>query len=268
MEIQQYLVEKDLNVFKRFASTGSKASFDNKLKYLTKIAEQEKWFFENDSGEDFSVIFYYIIHTFDQVFKQNKITINDDKTKAVFNTGLLTDLGYEIYGLFEKNTHFDGELGKSNYWHFKSFVTENERAFTEIDINKPKMATFFTDYNELYFNPDKEIEINFDHIYDDNFDRLPEELQSLEKTVAKQVFDGALKHTILRIKRNNRIPVPQIYNDSVMFLIPVKVLGTKTVVIAVEEQGKVYRANTILTMSMAYNCARLLTRPESNWLLI
>lgn len=268
MELEKFLVNKELNIFKRFASTGSKVAFDKKLKYLTTIAETEKWYFEGDSNEEFSVIFYYIIHTFDQVYKQNKIIIDDEEEKATFNTGLLTDLGYEIYGLFEKNSFFNNNFGIANYWHFKGFVTENDREFTELDLEKPKMATFFENYNELYFNPEKEIEINFDHIYDDNYDRLPEELQALEKAVAKQVFDGALKHTILRIKRNNRIPVPQYYNDSIMFLIPVKVLGTKIVVIAVEEQNKVYRANTVLTMSMAYNCARLLTRPESNWLLI
>lgn len=52
-----------------------------------------------------------------------------------------------------------------------------------------------------------------------------------------------------------------------MFLIPVKVFGKKNVVIALEKINNTYIANTVLSMGMAYNCARLLNKPESDWLL-
>lgn len=258
----------DINLLKRFASTGSRNSFDSKLEYLTRIAEPENWLYSETNDDKISVIFYYIVHTFDRLFKQNKILINENEEIAIFNTGLLSPQGDEIIGLFEKSEYYNVDDKSSNYWHFKRFVKENERSFIELGLPLPEIASYFEEYNELYFDPNKEISVNFNHFYEDNYDRLPTELQSLDIDVARPAFQGFLDFTVKKIKRNSRIPVPQFYRDKIMFLIPVKVFGTKTVVIAVEEVGNQYIANTVLTMGMAYNCARLITKPESNWLLI
>lgn len=269
MEANSYLNNKEhLNIMRRFSNLGSNESFNSKLRYLTTIADDEKWYYNLENGKIFSVIFYYVIHTFDRVYSQNKLIINNEKDKCLFNTGLISNQGDEIFGLFEKSTYYDETDPSSNYWHFKKFIKENEREFISLSMKKPKIADYFSDYNELYFDPNIDISLNFDHFYDDNYDRLPTELQTLDKDIARQVFDGFLNHTIKKIKRNNRIPVPQFYREKIMFLIPVKVFGTKNVIIAVEKIGDTYVANTVLTMEMAYNCARLLTKPESNWLLL
>ena len=269
MDLNKYLNNKtELNLLKRFSTLGNTEAFDRKLLFLTTIAEPEKWYYERDEGKTFSVIFYYIIHTFDRVFRQNKIEINADETVCVFNTGLMNSQGDEILGIFEKSFNYDENKPSSNYWHFSTFRTENERKFLQYSIPKPEIATYFEDFNELYFDPNTEITLNFDHFYDDNYTRLPTELKTLDKSTARIVFNGFLEHTIKKIKRNNRIPVPQFYREKIMFLIPVKIFGTKTVVIAVEKMGDRYIANTVLTMEMAYNCARLINKPESNWLLL
>ena len=269
MELSKFLNDKqDLNLLKRFSTLGSKDAFDKKLNYLTNIADNEKWYYEREDDETFSVIFYYIIHTFDRVFKQNKLVINDDENVCIFNTGLLSNQGDEILGIFEKSFNYNSNNPSSNYWHFSTFLLENDRKFLNYSLNKPEIATYFDNFNELYFDPNTEISLNFDHFYDDNYDRLPTELKTLEKSTARIVFNGFLEHTVKKIKRNNRIPVPQFYREKIMFLIPVRILGTRTVVIAVEKLGDRYVANTVLTMDMAYNCARLLNKPESNWLLI
>lgn len=269
MDCKKYLNNKeDLNLLKRYSSLGGKETFDKKLFYLTTIADDEKWYYHTNDSDSFSVIFYYIIHTFDRVIKQNKIFVNEDETYSVFNTGLMNKQGDEILGVFVKSHNFDANDPTSNYWHFKTFYEENDRRFINLSLEKPNIATYFEDYNELYFDPNIEIHLNFDHFYDDNYERLPDELKTLDKDTARIVFEGFLNYTVKKIKRNNRIPVPQFYRENIMFLIPVKVFGTKTVVIAVERIGDRYIANTVLTMEMAYNCARLINRPESNWLLI
>ena len=155
----------------------------------------------------------------------------------------------------------------SNYWYLSKWIVRSDRDFMQLSLAAPKMASYFEDYNELFFDPELEISPNFDHIYDDNFERLPPEMQQMDKSVACQVFNGFLDHTIKRIKRNLRIPVPQFYRGKIMFLIPVKAFGTSPIVLALEKYGNGYRANTILTLNMAYTCARLLMKPESNWLL-
>jgi len=268
MDLGKYLNSKDdLNKLKRFAFLGDRSSFDKKLNYLTQLAEPENWFFTNQSGEQLSVIFYYVVHTFDRCFYQEKIEILPDETMACFNTGLMTQQGEEIFGMFTKSNTHNPTNPSSNYWYLSEFLKESDRKFIRTGLNKPQMATYFTNYNELYFDPTKEISLSFDHIYDDNYDRLPRDFKLLEKNVAIQVFKGFLEHTIKRIKRNNRIPVPQFYREKVMFLIPVQTFQNDLIVIALEKVEGKYIANTILTIEMAYNCARLLNKPESNWLL-
>lgn len=269
MSLDKYLNRNcDTNLLKRFAFVGRAEVFDSRLKYLVNMAEAEKWNqIDSITGRNNSTIFYYLVHTFDRCYKQDKILVNEDATYALFNTGLMTGQGNEIYCLFEKSENYDKDIDNSNYWRLTKFIKENEKSFLELNMKKPQMASYFDDFNELYFNPNLDMVVNFDHIYDDNYDRLPLEIQSLDKETASSVFNGFLNYTLKKIKRNNRIPVPQYYNDKIMFLIPVKVFNTKTMVIALEKINGTYIGNTTLTMGMAYNCARLLNRPESDWLV-
>ena len=56
-----------------------------------------------------------------------------------------------------------------------------------------------------------------------------------------------------------------------MYLVPLKIpIGEdtyETMALAVEKINNQYRANTIFTKEIAYEKARLLMKPESNWLL-
>lgn len=269
LDLNKYLNNKEeLPKLKRFSVLGSTTDYNRKLNYLIKIAEPEEWNqTDYHSGYENSTIFYYIAHTFDRWFYQNKIYIDADENNAFFNTGLMDIQGNEIYGHFTKNKFHNEEDLESNFWYFKGFIKGNEREFITKCAIKPEIATYYDDYNELYFDPSLPIELNFDHFYDDNIKRLPLELSSLEKDIAKSVFIGFLDYTKKKIRRNDRIPVPQFYNGKITFLIPVIVFGTKTVIVAIEKINNVYIANTVLTFGMAYNCARLLNKPESNWLL-
>ena len=87
----------------------------------------------------------------------------------------------------------------------------------------------------------------------------------------RMLISGALEETKKRIKRNMRLVVPQFYNGSIMYLLPLSIPfeddKVVTFALAVERFKNKYRANTIFTLDMAYGKARLLMRPESNWLL-
>lgn len=270
MSLNKYLNSKiELNKLKRFAILGNNIEFSRKLDYLINIAEPEKWD-QTDVHTGFtnSTIFYYIIHTFDRCFEQNKIYVDSTEENAFFNTGLMDIQGNEIYGHFTKSRFHNENNPESNYWYFKVFLKANDREFVTKCLNRPERASYYTNFNELYFDPSLQIELNFDHFYDDNLERLPQELATLDKETARLVFNGFLEFTKKKIKRNDRIPVPQFYDGKITFLIPVIVFGIRTVVIALEKINNVYVANTVLTLGMAYNCARLLNKPESNWLLI
>lgn len=268
MGLERFLnSNSEINLLKRFAFLGSRESFDNKLAYLTRVAEPENWY-PKDGETTIPVIFYYVVHTFERLFEQEKIVVNESETVALANTGLMTPQGDEILFYFEKAPTYDQTKPTSCYWYLKAFLIESDNTVVRLGMPKPEIATYFTDYNELYFDANLDIVLNFDHIFGDRNERIPDEFKNLPIEDARAIFNGFLSLTKKRIKRNNRIPVPQYYRNKIMFLIPVRILGGRNVIIAVEKMGESYKGNTTLTKNMAYNCARLLTKPESNWLLV
>lgn len=69
------------------------------------------------------------------------------------------------------------------------------------------LATYTTNFEELYFNPDYNIIINTDHVLDDNWERI-ESVVKMNKTLMKTLLVGVIEEAKLRIKRNLRLVVP------------------------------------------------------------
>lgn len=94
----------------------------------------------------------------------------------------------------------------------------------------------------------------------------------INKNVMKTLLVGVIEEAKLKIKRNLRLVVPQFYKNEIMYLVPVQIPkldgNYETMALAVEKTAtNQYRANTIFTKEMAYEKARLLMKPESNWLV-
>jgi hypothetical protein len=134
------------------------------------------------------------------VFSQDKIFIDNKEENAFFNTCLLSVQGEEIFGHFTKSLFYNPNESNSNYWYFKAFLKSNDRELLNNCPNYPEIATYFDNFNELYFNVSLTIEINYDHIYDDNFDRLPDDLKTLDKETTRHVFNGFRKLTKKKLK--------------------------------------------------------------------
>ena len=256
-----------------FAFCGKREVFvANYLTNLANLAETEKW--SSTDENDLDILFYYIVKTFEIVSKQNKILVSKDEQFAVFNTGLMTENGEDIYCFFDRNIR---ENDGAQKWHLKCFVKSSDRlmASSEFDC-KPPLAKYDDNASDIHFNSDSSIELNADHIFDDKWNdeepRFPQEITQMGKALAIASIKSAFEITKNKIKRNPRLAVPQYYDGKIMFLLPVKipVIGDKTITmaLAVEKMpNKNYRANTIFDCKTAYKKARLITKPESNWLL-
>lgn len=239
------------------------------LKRLAELADEENWTSKDNDGHNFDILFYYIIKTFEIISKQNKISYSDGNDFALFNTGLLTENGEEIYGYFELN-----QVPDAQKWYFKGFAKESDRLFCNKVFNKPSIAQYDKNIEEFHFDSGADIELNADHIFDGHWDddRFPLEVKSLGKQLAIASIQSAFQITKKKIRRNPRLAVPQYYDGKIMFLLPVKisVIGSKavTMALAVEKMASgIYRANTIFDLPSAYKKARLMTKPESNWLI-
>lgn len=254
----------DLTYLHHYAFCGTPVGFENMISYLSEIAEPEIWTFDNTKPN--SILNKYILNTFSQCKKQEKVIESDDGNYSCFNTGLLTPNGNDILALFEKNPKEN-----SQPWILKGFRDKCSRDILDIFPTTPDLALYTNKYEELFFNPDVNIVINADHILDDNWERI-KDVVPLSKPIVKTLLIGVIEEAKIRIKRNLRLVVPQYYNNEIMYLVPIRIpIGDDkyvTMALAVEktEMG-LYRANTIFTKEMAYEKARLLMKPESNWLI-
>lgn len=254
----------DYSYFHYYAFCGTPEDFDNTLNHLAEIAEPEVWTFDNEKPNN--ILKKYIIQTFCQCYKQSKVIESEDGNYSCFNTGLLTPNGNDILALFQKN-----DWENKQPWVLKGFKDKCSREILDIFPNTPELAQYTDKYEELFFNPNIDIIINADHILDDNWERI-EEVVPLGKSIVKTLLTGVIEEAKIRIKRNLRLVVPQFYHDEIMYLVPIRIPIDDnkyvTMALAVEKTKMgLYRANTIFTKEMAYEKARLLMKPESNWLM-
>jgi hypothetical protein len=251
--------------------------FPFKLRHLARIAEPENWYYDHDYfnvldtpeiaevKKKYSVLFQYIHHTFSKAMDDNLVIESPDGKNSIMNTGLLTIGQEEIFMLFRLNDRTDAQK-----WLLDGFYAKSAH---EIPISLRSKLPDHIDYfkgraEDMYFNLDYEIIPNIEHIITQNFTRLPKALQSLGdmKQIAS-ILDSLVAQMKKRILRNHRLVVPQYYNKKIMYLAPL-VFGDETIVLGIEKNENSYRANTILTLGMAYCNARLLMKPESNWLVL
>lgn len=248
----------------KFAFCGTQEGLMRSIDALSKMAEDEVWTI--NPQEPNSVLFKYILGTFKQCHSQNKILYNNDKSHCCFNTGLLTPNGNDILCVFRTN-----DRPNAQPWVLNFFADKTERKYMDLFSDIPILATYTDNFEKLHFNPDYDIIVSTDHILDDNWERISSVIP-LSKTIVKSLMVGVIEETKIRIKRNIRLVVPQYYKNQIMYLLPIRIPIADddyvTMALAVElTNSNKYRANTIFTKEMAYEKARLLMKPESNWLL-
>lgn len=263
MLINKYLnIEKETNeLIWKFAFLGNAQVREAKINELANLAEDENWT-SADSNWRNDILYSYFTHTFARAAYEDLVLVNDDETYSCFNTGLLTENGEDIICLFNRF-----ESSQDYKWHLHGFRKESDWEIMNNFSETPKVVSYFSDPSKIYFDPSINIVKNLDHILDDNFDRFPEELQKKGSQFINIMLGHALDLTIKRCQRNYRIAVPQYYKEKITYLLPVNLEGT-IMSVAVEEVNGRYRVNTIFTLDMAYKNARLLMKPEADWLMV
>ena len=89
----------------------------------------------------------------------------------------------------------------------------------------------------------------------------------------KDLFEGAVGRTVERCRRNFKLAVPCYFptRNVMSMLLPISFTRAKNgapcmALVAERQKNGIYLGRTVLTMRMAYNDARLLCRPSSEWL--
>jgi hypothetical protein len=277
------------------------ANWSERLDVLAEVAEPERWNFASvPSPQRLPILGSYLRYTFLRVHEQTRVL--ETEKAACFNTGLLTPGQEEIFGLFTVSEHFDPAApvaAGNKKWFFKGWARAGDKQLTGF-ANLPSLATYWTEPSDLVLNPALNVQLNVDHIIRDNLPRFPQELggqldpNGVPKDLTaepdiedddeddaagqsdipdiplatRNALEGAMKHSIRLAQRSYRIAVPQFHKGRIQLLLPLYLRDSNRADLALtlERHGDWYRAATVLYPDWAYMHARLLTRPNSEWL--
>ncbi|MDE7193980.1 MAG: DUF3825 domain-containing protein [Oscillospiraceae bacterium] len=152
-----------------FAFLGSWSSF---LAELADKAVTEEWDFRDSHRKSYHILIQYIKYTFARLKHENKVCISVDKQFAAFNTGLVDKHYDDIYACFGPN-----DPKSDTRWKFTGFCTAASRGLGKMLVNYfnplPLPPRYFTKSEDLFFDLDKRLHTDFDHIIIDNIRRLP-----------------------------------------------------------------------------------------------
>ena len=236
---------------------------DEQLAILVKLAEDEDWRYHHSETEHpFPILYNYIRYTYRKLAEENKISLSEDGQFTCFNTGLVTNNQEPIYALFETN-----RKGDAQPWFFKNWVRKGQW-----DLNKfselPELPSYFDDPSCLVLDIRKDFRINIEHIIEESKDRFPEPYREMDNFGLQTFLKGAIDNAKERVRRNYKTAIPQYYNGYIQLLLPLCFSNSQRADLAlvVERHSTFYRASTCLTLDMAYNNARQLTKPDRDWL--
>ncbi|WP_172914827.1 DUF3825 domain-containing protein [Capnocytophaga canis] len=237
--------------------------FSVAVEELKKLAMSENWdYTENPTGRN-PILVNYIHHTFKKIYSENKIESSGEY--ACFNIGLVTENQEEIYAYIMKNK----KPGTLIPFYFKGWRKSSDRDLSKFG-KLGESALYIQEASDLIYDVKLELRINIDHIIEDNKKRFPKPFDKMDNHLLSNLLNGTIEDAKRRVKRNYKTAIPQYYGGKLQLLLPL-CLHTKAkadLALVVEKENGVYRASTCLTLDMAINNARLIAKPDDEWLKI
>ncbi len=176
---------------------------------------------------------------------------------------------------------YAGQYRHAQPWRFRAFCIpgEGHRKVVASYFN-PLVgpAEYFHSTAELLFDPDLPLHLDYTHILTHNRDRLPAELLGLVRCMDESMairtltmyVDQAVDIAKKRTRWNFRTAIPHYFPTfkRLEFLLPLCMLHDNRVDVAlsVSKTDTGYLGSTILALDWAYKSARLVSRPDSDWL--
>lgn len=246
--------------------------YEKSIEFLaTNLADHENWEFTDSANPKFSILKNYLEHTFRKVKQEDKISFSAKNEFACFNTGLVTRNLEEIYAYFETHKNPRKNVENSSPFYFKAFLKQSDnQLLMKFGGCLPEIANFFQKPEDLIFNPSCNIIPQIDHIIEENKDRFPDHMQYLSPDEMRRRLEGAINEVKRKVKTNYKLAVPQYYDNKIQLLLPLCLTpgspNADFALVTHKISPDTYTARTCLTIKMAYNNARLIVKPQSDWL--
>ena len=225
------------------------------------LLSNEKWSFGDKT--DNSILKNYLAYTFIKLYNENKVV--DKQNYFVFNTGLFTEYYEPIYAYGPQNA-----IPNQQPWYLERFCTGYDLGTLGVS-ERPLRANYFEDPSLLVFDAKCPINVQYKHILEDdeNVKRFPSCLQGSKMLCT--LLNGAVDMMTKKVMANYKVAVPQYFDNKIQLLLPLCLENPDkadvALVVTKNTEGSFYQGHTCLTMEMAYNNARLIAKPDSNWLI-
>ncbi len=245
-------------------------SYNNAIKFLAEdLASYEEWNYSDATDKKYPILKNYLEFTFRKLKNETKIAYTPNNKFACFNTGLVTENLEDIFAFFEE--YRNPRPGSTVPFCFKAFLKESDNnILRNFSGNIPDIANFFDKPDLLIFNPKCRLIPDIDHIIQDNISRFPVHLRGADDGELRRQLIGAIDEIKKKVRTNYKIAVPQYYDGKIQLLLPLCLTAgspNPDLAMVVHKLNEdTYTARTCLTLKMAYNNARLIVKPQSNWL--
>jgi hypothetical protein len=200
--------------------------------------------------------------------------LNADKTWICFNTGLQNSFGADLLATFQQYKPKPGCQAPQNKrpdWVYKGCHPSNDRRYRLVfGARTPKIAWYSNDSRDYVFDTsyslDKEA---FEHLFERAKERAG--LPNVSDEVIRNYLRGAIENLVPKIMRNYKIAIPVYYVEEkrMQLLLPffsATAGDVSSFLVEREDANRCYRVKTIFDLDQAYFSARLITRPDKDWL--
>lgn len=193
-----------------------------------------------------------------------------DQNWACFNSGLQDKHSADLFCVFERYRGPSQET--SSDWVYKGTETARSPVFRlHFGLKFPKLAWYSNDSRDYVFNTEYALDTDiFEHMFDRAKERSGFPPDATDESV-RNYLRGAIENLIPKIRRNYKTAIPVFYvaEGRMQLLLPFHSSnGTDISCFLVErdDTNRCYSIKTILDMDQAYFNARLITRPDKEWL--
>jgi len=244
--------------------------YENQIDFLAEsLSDKEPWDYSDSRDTKHSILKNYLEFYYRKLKSEGKIKFTNNNKFACFNTGIVTSNQEDIVVFFEE---YKGDLPSASPYYFKGFckISDN-RILTHFGSQLPETADFFEKPELLILNPKYKIIPDIEHIIRDNRTRFPLHLQNADDSEMRRQLHGAIEDVTKKVKTNYKIAIPQYYENKIQLLLPLFLTSgspNPDLVLVIDKvlNQDIYSAKTCLTLKMAYNNARLIVKPQSDWL--
>jgi len=193
-----------------------------------------------------------------------------DQNWACFNSGLQDKHSADLFCIFERYHGLNQDTASD--WVYKGTETARSTVFRlHFGLRLPRLAWYSNNSRDYVFNTDYSLDTDiFEHMFDRAKERSGFPPDATDESV-RNYLRGAIENLIPKIRRNYKtaIPVYYIAESRMQLLLPFHSSnGTDISCFLIErdDTNQCYSIKTILDMDQAYFNARLITRPDKEWL--